>query len=276
MSGDLMKPAVHVDPWSALRARTAARVALGRAGSALPTTALLSFELDHARARDAVHRALDADALGVALDAALGAADGVALGLNPCVRVHSAAPDRGTYLLRPDLGRRLDDASRERLATMAPGACDVLFVVADGLSALGIERHASPLLQAVLPLLDGLAVGPPVVAEQARVALGDEIGAAFGARVVVVLIGERPGLTSPDSVGAYLTFAPTVGRHDAERNCISNIRPEGLSPGAAAMKLAWLVRAALRRSLSGVALKDDSALIEAPRGTSDPAIDATP
>ena len=239
------------DPWDALRRQTAARIALGRAGSALPTRALLAFELDHARARDAVHRPLDVEALEHELQA------GGAMTL----RVRSAAADRPTYLLRPDLGRRLDDASRERLgATAAP--CDVLLVVGDGLSSLGVQRHAPALLDALVPLLDGLSIGPIVVAEQARVALGDEIGAAFAARAVVVVIGERPGLTSPDSVGLYVTFAPRVGRHDAERNCISNVRPEGLPPRAAAARLAWLVRAALRLSLSGVGLKDESALIE--------------
>ena len=269
MSGPLVARPALADPWQALRERTAARIALGRAGAALPTAALLAFELDHARARDAVHRPLDVDAMRRALDGAVDA-PGRALAL------HSAAADRATYLLRPDLGRRLDDASRVRVADAAreAGPCDVLFVVADGLSSLGVERHAAALLQATLPLLAGLAIGPPVVAVEARVALGDEVGAAFGARVAVVLIGERPGLTSPDSVGAYLTFDPVVGRHDAERNCISNIRPEGLAPAAAAAKLSWLIRAALRLALSGVALKDDSALVEgAPspdRGASTP------
>jgi ethanolamine ammonia-lyase small subunit len=240
------------DAWDALRERTAARVALGRAGSALPTAALLAFELDHARARDAVHHALDVDALEARL---------VAMG-SKVLRVRSAAPDRAAYLLRPDLGRRLDDASRVALEQERKASCDVAFVIADGLSALGVERHATTLLEAAIAQLNDLTIGPIVIAEQARVALGDEIGAALNARVVIVVIGERPGLTSPDSIGLYLTFAPKVGRHDAERNCISNVRPEGLAPERAAIKLAWLVRAALRRSLSGVALKDDSALID--------------
>lgn len=240
------------DPWEALRKRTAARIALGRAGAALPTAALLAFELDHARARDAVHRALDVAALTAELQPLAART----------LRVHSAAVDRATYLLRPDLGRRLDDESRARLASSDAAACDVLFVVADGLSAVGVQSHAAALLAAVLPLLDGLAIGPVVIAEQARVALGDEAGAALRARAVVVVIGERPGLTSPDSIGLYLTFAPRVGRHDAERNCLSNVRPAGLPPAVAAAKLAWLLRAALRLSLSGVALKEDSASIE--------------
>ena len=242
------------DLWDTWRSRTRARVALGRAGSALPTSALLAFEFDHARARDAVHQALDADTLD---------ADIQALGLET-LRAKSAAADRATYLLRPDLGRRLDETSRIALEGSDRSACDVAFVVADGLSAIGVLRHAVPFLAAAIPLLEELSVGPVVIAEQGRVALGDEIGEFLEARVVVVAIGERPGLTSPDSLGLYLTFAPRVGRHDAERNCISNVRPEGLAPAAAAAKLVWLVRASLRLALSGVALKDDSGLIDAP------------
>ncbi len=241
------------DPWEALRRRTAARIALGRAGSALPTAALLAFELDHARARDAVHRALDLEQLDRDLQSSTATT----------IHVASAATDRATYLLRPDLGRRLADASREVLSVSKPAGFDVLFVIADGLSALGVQSHAPALLAAVLPMLDGLSIGPVVIAEQARVALGDEVGALLKARSVVMVIGERPGLTSPDSIGLYLTFEPQVGRHDAERNCISNVRPRGLPPQAAATKLAWLIRASLRLSLSGVALKDDSALIDA-------------
>jgi len=243
------------DAWEALRAQTAARVALGRAGSALPTAALLRFEADHAQARDAVHHALDVDGLAVALSASSSN--------RPCIRVHSDAADRAAYLLRPDLGRRLDEASRSALVAAREAECDVVFVVADGLSAAGIEAHAPPLVAATIAKLDGLTIGPLVIAEQARVALGDEVGAAFDAKLVVVVIGERPGLTSPDSVGCYLTFRPRVGRHDAERNCISNVRTAGLAPVAAAAKLAWLIRASLRLSLSGVALKDESGLIEA-------------
>ncbi len=218
----------------------------------MPTQALLAFELDHARARDAVHQALDVETLD---------ANVAALGLDT-LRVRSAAIDRATYLLRPDLGRRLDAASRGVLEGRTRDRCDVAFVVADGLSALGVQRHAVPLLAAVMPLLEGLSPGPIVIAEQGRVALGDEIGALLKARIVVVVIGERPGLTSPDSLGLYLTFAPEVGRHDAERNCISNVRPEGLAPSAAAATLAWLLRASLRFGLSGVALKDDSMRLE--------------
>ncbi|MEO8937062.1 MAG: ethanolamine ammonia-lyase subunit EutC [Burkholderiaceae bacterium] len=250
---DLPSTVALPDPWEALRRRTGARIALGRTGSALPTSALLAFELDHARARDAVHRALDVAALAAALGGSI-------------VQVHSAAADRATYLLRPDLGRRLDGDSRARLAATKPANCDVLFVVADGLSALGVQSHAAALIAAVVPKLDGLSIGPVVVAEQGRVALGDEIGELCAARAVVVVIGERPGLTSPDSIGLYLTFAPKRGRHDAERNCISNVRPEGLTPQAAATRLAWLIRASLQLAISGVALKDESAPIEAGSG----------
>ena len=249
------------DPWDRLREQTAARVALGRAGSSMPTAALLAFALDHAKARDAVHLALDVDALDAQL----------AMLVPKTLRVHSAAADRATYLLRPDLGRRLDDASRVALETSERATCDVAIVVADGLSALGIQSHAAALVGALLPLLSGLSIAPPVIAGQARVALGDEVGAILGARLVVVAIGERPGLTSPDSVGLYITFDPRVGRHDAERNCISNVRPAGLAPESAARRAAWLIRAALRLSLTGVALKDDSALLDIDRGTSSPA-----
>ena len=210
---------------------------------------MLAFELDHARARDAVHRALDVASVVERLQG---------LGLST-LEVSSAAPDRATFLLRPDLGRRLSDASTAALET-GTAVSDVLVVVADGLSAEGVERHAPDLVAHLLALLDDLSLGPVVVATQARVALGDVVGAALGARVVVMLIGERPGLTSPDSIGAYLTFEPRPGRHDAERNCVSNIRPEGLGPAEAAAKIAWLIRAALRRGSSGVALKDESTL----------------
>lgn len=238
-----------VDPWRTWRQATRARVGLGRTGSSMTTDALLAFQLDHARARDAVHDPLDVDALRGALET-----------LSDDVRtVASAATDRATYLLRPDLGRRLDEASSTALRRVDP-APDIVFVLADGLSARGVA-HAPALLAALLPRLEGLVVGPLVVATQARVALGDDVGERLGARMVVVLIGERPGLSSPDSLGAYLTFAPRVGRHDAERNCLSNIRPEGLVPEAAAIRLAWLIRASLSRRLSGVDLKDDSALL---------------
>ena len=244
---------VDHDPWQALRRFTDARIALGRAGDSLPTDALLAFDIAHARARDAVHAKLSVAPLTRTLRRAGHAT----------LRVHSAARDRTTYLRRPDLGRRLDEASRTRLTTARPdNPCDVVFVVADGLSAIAAQAHAPRLLEALAPLLAADTVqwslGPVVVALQSRVALGDEIGALLAARQVAVLIGERPGLSAPDSLGVYLTWAPQVGRTDAQRNCISNIRPQGLGYAAAAHRLAWLLAAARRRELTGVALKDDS------------------
>ncbi len=242
------------DPWDYLAGLTPARVALGRAGSGLPTRELLRFELAHARARDAVGEALDATSLRAEL---------IAAGL-PVLHVASRAADRRTYLQRPDLGRRLDETSARQLA--AAGAqelagadrTDLALVIADGLSALAVLRHAAPTIMALLPLLEGLRIAPLVLATQGRVALADEVGALLGARLALILLGERPGLSSPDSLGAYLTFAPRVGCLDAQRNCVSNIRTQGLPPDLAARKLAWLIREALRRELTGVGLTDES------------------
>ncbi len=238
------------DPWADLRAHTAARIALGRAGSALPTGELLRFGLAHAEARDAVHIRLDTARLEADLHA-LGCAT---------LTARSAAADRATYLLRPDLGRRLDADDAQRLGRQAaPGGCDLLLVVADGLSSLAVQRNAAPLVQAIQAQAPaGWTLGPVAIATQARVALGDEIGALLGARMVAVLIGERPGLSAPDGIGIYLTWQPRVGRHDAQRNCISNVRPEGLPASAAAARLWWLCREARRLGLTGVDLKDHS------------------
>ena len=232
-----------------LRDFTPARVSLGRAGSGLPTRAHLEFQLAHARARDAVHHPLDAAAL--ALDLA-------SLGL-PVVRAASAAQNRTAYLRDPNAGRTLNLASRESLAALR-GNFDAVFLVADGLSALAVHRHAAPLLSCLLPSLADWPLAPIVVAEQARVALGDQVGAAIGAAMSVVLIGERPGLSSPDSLGVYLTWSPAAGRTDAERNCISNIRPEGLPYPLAAHRLLFLMNESRRRKLSGVPLKEEAAL----------------
>jgi ethanolamine ammonia-lyase small subunit len=231
--------------WADLRRFTPARVALGRAGNGLPTDAHLAFQAAHAAARDAVHAELDLPALLADLGAA-----GLA-----GVAVRSAAQDRRTYLLRPDLGRRLRAEDRAALPS-APGA--MLFVIADGLSAMAAQRHAVPLLSLMVPRLcaDG-TVAPVVVATQARVALGDEIGEAMQAGAVAVLIGERPGLSAADSLGVYLTWQPRRGRTDAERNCISNIRPEGLPIDRAAATLLWLIAAMRRLGLTGIGLKDD-------------------
>ena len=240
---------VRLDPWQELRRFTHARIALGRAGNSLPTDEVLRFGLAHAGARDAVHWPLDAAELEQALSSS---------GWRT-LRVHSQAADRAIYLLRPDFGRRLSEASAALLAQHAGAECDLLFVAADGLSALAVQRHVLPLLDAVRILLPpAWSVGPVVIAEQSRVALGDEIGQLLRARIVVMLVGERPGLSSPDSLGVYLTFAPQVGRSDAERNCISNVRPQGLEYPLAAKKLVWLLTEARRRELTGVALKDAS------------------
>jgi ethanolamine ammonia-lyase small subunit len=238
----------HDDTWGALRAHTAARIALGRAGVSLPTGEWLRFAQAHALARDAVHEPLDADALIEGLRG---------MAFEPLC-VESAAPDRATYLRRPDLGRRLSPHSAALLRGQP--AADILVLLADGLSARATQHHALPLLRALRPLLEaqGQAIGPVLVATQARVALGDEAGTLLNARAVLVLIGERPGLSSPDSLGAYLTWGPRAGRSDAERNCVSNIRPEGLALEAAAFKLAWLLHAARALGATGVALKDRS------------------
>lgn len=238
--------------WERWRSATPARIGLGRSGTAMPTAEVLRFGWAHAMARDAIHMPLNAQTLGQQL-----ADDGFEV-----LHARSAAADRTTYLRRPDIGRCLAPESAAALRSQLQGrTCNVCFVVADGLSSLAAMRHAPALLAALRPLLPAdLCTGPVVVATQARVALADEIGEICGARLSVILIGERPGLSSPDSLGIYLTHAPRRGRSDAERNCISNVRPEGLRYDAAARKLAWLVTEALRRCLTGVALKDESAV----------------
>jgi ethanolamine ammonia-lyase small subunit len=261
---DRSVPGRAADPSLAfLRRHTTARVALGRSGTSLPTAAHLDLQEAHARARDAVHSALDEDALEAALSP---------LGL-PVHRVASAAPDRRTYLLRPDLGRRL--AGGTALPRAEGG---VALILGDGLCAVGVQRWAPPLLTTLLPLLRGadLHPGPIVIARQARVALGDAIGEALGSDAAVMLIGERPGLSAQDSLGAYLTWyppgVPRFGRLDSERNCVSNIRAEGLSPADAAAKIAWLLHAARALGATGTMLKDEqpavASLARDARGTS--------
>ncbi|MFJ4347385.1 ethanolamine ammonia-lyase subunit EutC [Pseudomonas sp. NPDC089401] len=240
-------------PWQALRGLTPARIALGRCGTSLPTTAQLDFQFAHAQARDAVHLAFDHAALGEQLKAR---------GRDSLV-LHSAASDRHQYLQRPDLGRRLADDSAEALRQHAlanPGGVDLAIVVADGLSALAVHRHTLPFLARFdeQASADGWRSAPVVLVEQGRVAVADEVGELLGARMTVMLIGERPGLSSPDSLGLYFTYAPKVGLTDAYRNCISNIRLEGLSYGMAAHRLLYLMREACRRQLSGVNLKDEA------------------
>lgn len=233
-----------------LRELTPARVGLGRAGASMPTQALLEFTLDHARARDAVHAAFDVPAI------VLGLSD---LGLET-MQVCSRAGDRKDYLRRPDLGRKLDAPSQDLLASRGAGSCELAIVVGDGLSPTAVNSHAIELVRHLIPRLaiGRIEIGHAVVASGARVALGDEIGAIAGARMVVMLIGERPGLSAPDSLGAYLTFGPRIGLTDAMRNCVSNIHGAGLSYDEAAFKIAWLVREGLARQITGIALKDES------------------
>jgi ethanolamine ammonia-lyase small subunit len=250
-------PLVQPDLWINWREFTPARIALGRVGASQPTDALLQFSMAHANARDAVYEPLDI----ASLFAQLG-------GPTECVVVKSRATDRAQYLRRPDFGRRLDAPSVERLRTLQQrltpesnsnpdSGIDLVIVIADGLSALATSRHAVPLIEALRSKLEGWRFGPTVIAEQARVALGDEVGELLNARCVAVLIGERPGLSSPDSLGIYLTWNPRVGRTDAERNCISNIRPAGLSYEHAATKLVALLEGAKRLGATGIDLKED-------------------
>jgi ethanolamine ammonia-lyase small subunit len=242
-----MKPPQR--PIGDLRALTPARVGLGRSGAGLPTRALLDFTLDHARARDAVHAVFDSAGLIRSLSE---------FGITP-IEVASRAESRRDYLRRPDLGRMLASESRQRLDSKRDGA-ELVIVIGDGLSPTAVHHHAVELLRHLLPRLaqDGIVTNHVVVASGARVALGDEIGEALAARMVAMLIGERPGLSAPDSLGAYLTFDPRAGRSDAERNCVSNIHRAGLSTAEAAFKISWLIRTGLMRQVTGVALKDES------------------
>jgi ethanolamine ammonia-lyase small subunit len=267
------------DPFARLRNSTPARIGLGRCGHGLPTAALLEFQLAHARARDAVYKKFDPESVAAAL------------GERETMIVRSRAPDRQTYLQRPDLGRQLLKEDATRLAAGAhrnhPASAaaadsanvatdqaprpsgttryEVAFVIADGLSAPAVHTHAAPLLRALFPKLPDWHIAPVVIACQARVALGDEIGTLLDANLVAVLIGERPGLSAPDSLGAYLTWHPRPGRQDSERNCISNIRPPtGLSYDQAASRITWLLSAARRQKLTGVGLKDASDTLALP------------
>jgi ethanolamine ammonia-lyase small subunit len=259
-----MKPPTR-DPWSDLRRLTPARIALGRTGSSLPTDALLEFGVAHAAARDAVQVPLEVDALRSDLGA---------MG-RFCTFVKSEVHDRAEYLRRPDRGRRLDPESRERLAHAAHVAGEtsaarggIVWVLADGLSARAPQEHGVPMLRAAENELGQKTPGSIVIATQARVALGDEIGELLEAEFVVVMIGERPGLSSPDSLGIYLTRSPRVGCSDAERNCISNIRPQGLSYAQAAITLSRLITGARRLGATGVRLKDDGVVSLEPPGGS--------
>lgn len=244
------------NPWRRLREFTDARIGLGRAGVSLPTNELLEFQLSHARARDAVHFPLDVEGLVSAIESSAG------IPVTDIHRLQSRADDRMTYLQRPDLGRRLHSHSREilqhDLATdgEVAGEYDLSIVVVDGLSSLAVQQNVVPFLETLLPQLNDFSLAPLCVVEQGRVAVGDEVGELLNARCVMVLIGERPGLSSPDSLGLYLTYQPHVGLTDAARNCISNIRPAGLSYVEAARRAAYLLNESRRLRLSGVNLKD--------------------
>ncbi len=229
--------------WNRFTSVTRARIALGRSGDALPTQRLLEFEYAHACARDAVTAQVDFEALAAELAP------------TETLRVHSRAEDRSTYLRRPDLGRALAPQSAALLPT---GPCDAVFVIADGLSASAVQAHAVPMYKAIAARLGSWHLGPVVLASFGRVALGDAIGAAMHATLVVMLIGERPGLSVANSLGIYLTYAPRVGRRDSERNCISNVHADGLSYAAAADKLEWLMSQARSARLTGVGLKEDA------------------
>jgi ethanolamine ammonia-lyase small subunit len=257
MSVEMDKPPADPEnPLLELRRLTPARIALGRTGTSMPTSAQLDFQYAHAQARDAVHLPFDSAGLSSQL-AERGRAS---------LRLHSAATDRNSYLQRPDLGRKLSDESAQTLRDYAlanPGGVDLAIVVADGLSALAVHRHTLPFLARMEDQIvnDGWSVSPVILVEQGRVAVADEIGELLGAKMVVILIGERPGLSSPDSLGLYFTYNPKVGLTDAYRNCISNVRLEGLSYGMAAHRLLYLMREACRRQLSGVNLKDEAQVL---------------
>ncbi len=247
------KSPAQADAWRQLRSLTSARIALGHAGTSLPTAAQLDFQFAHAQARDAVHLPFDHGALSERLTSRR----------RETLTVHSSAPDRNVYLQRPDLGRRLSAGSVEQLRRYSdahPQGFDLALVVADGLSSLAVQRHSPAMLERIDELVaaEGWSLAPVTLVEQGRVAVADEVAQLLKARMVVILIGERPGLSSPDSLGLYFTYAPRVGLNDAARNCISNVRLEGMSYAMAAHKLLYLMREAWRRQLSGVSLKDDA------------------
>ena len=254
MSVEMDKPPVDPqNPWLQLRNLTPARIALGRTGTSMPTGAQLDFQYAHAQARDAVHLPFD----HVALSAQLAERG------RESILLHSAAIDRNSYLQRPDLGRKLSAGSAQALrdyASANPGGVDLAIVVADGLSALAVHRHTLPFLARLEEQIgaENWSVAPIILVEQGRVAVADEVGELLGAKMTVILIGERPGLSSPDSLGLYFTYNPKVGLTDAYRNCISNVRLEGLNYGMAAHRLLYLMREACRRQLSGVNLKDEA------------------
>jgi ethanolamine ammonia-lyase small subunit len=239
-------PTQKRDLWTSLRAFTPARIGIKSVGGALPTATLLELQLDQVRAREAVYRDLDLDCL-----------ESEVRRLVPVVRVHSAAPDRATYIRLPNLGRQLDQESRERLARLRSTVpWDVTFVIGDGLSGAAVMEYAFSTLHACLPRLTAWRLSPAVLAQQARVALGDPICEVLNSRMCVVLIGERPGLSVSNSLGAYVTWEPRTGRSDAERNCVSNIHAGGLACEEAARAICWILEEARRRGCSGTAIKN--------------------
>jgi ethanolamine ammonia-lyase small subunit len=242
---------VEHDVWKSLRKYTPARIAIGRAGGSLPTEEVLGFAWAHAEARDAVKAELDVEKLAMAIET---------LGVK-CLRLESAAGDRETYIRRPDLGRKLSDESRRLLSQVNPPttSCDVALIVADGLSAVAAQEQAVKVLAKLLPMLAAsrISVGPMCIVKNGRVAIEDEIGETLKARAAMILLGERPGLGTADSLGAYLVYQPKMGRIDADRNCVSNIREAGLDPPTAAETIYYLLSEALRRKISGVKLKDE-------------------
>jgi ethanolamine ammonia-lyase small subunit len=241
------------DPLQELKAYTPARIGLGRVGSAIPLKAFQEFKLAHAHARDAVYSELDVDGLTGSLKQ---------LGL-PLISLHSAAAYREQYLQRPDLGRKLDEASADEIKNYH-SPCDVAIVIADGLSATAVNNNTILLLQILIPMLDAVKLRPAPVTlvKQGRVAIADEIAYALGAKLSLILIGERPGLSAADSVGAYLTYGPIPGLTDESRNCISNIRPSGLNSEAAAKKIFYLIQEAFKRKKTGITLKDNAGLLK--------------
>lgn len=257
MAHDELSPIVVENPWERLNAFTDARIGLGRAGVSLPTSKLLAFQLAHAQAQDAVHCPLEVATLANELSKALG------LSVAP-LPLHSHAQDRAMYLQRPDYGRRLNEESREQLQQAADSQqrYDLAVVIVDGLSALAVQQNSTPFLRALYQMLSSDAydwqLAPLTIVEQGRVAIGDEIGALLNADAVLVMIGERPGLSSPDSLGLYMTWAPEPGLKDDRRNCISNVRPAGLQMEEAARRFFLLLKEARQLKLSGVKLKDRS------------------
>lgn len=249
------RPAL-ADGWARLRALTPARIALGRAGVSLPSAEILRFALAQSRARDAIRHPLDVARLAEDLAPLAGTA----------ITVRSRAADRAQFLVRPDLGRRVHGKDVARLVPCGP--VDLVFVLSDGLSPIAVQRHAVPVLAALWPRIAGLGKAPPVIATEARVALADEVGEQLQARIAISLIGERPGLSSPDSLGIYVTYAPRVGATDEQRNCISNIREGALSHAAAAELLAAIVHAGLGARCTGIRLQ--AALAALPAAEQEP------